>query len=771
MGILAGWKSRSCKSAFLAFSTLLVVGCSDQEEEEKAIDYASFDDAALTQMFEDGRLDEALAIIWEQRELGIADKADHLLAASIFIRQSDPVAAEAAVERAVYEGAEQPETALLTAKAKILKGDIREAQSILQEAKLNASDAFEALLLLGDTYSQMGVRSEARYYFGKAIEKRADDFRGYVGIALMDMQTLNIAEAEQNGKEAQKLNPDDPIVLYILGTIARYRGELGEAETLLNQAIIEKEGHIMAHLELASIYIEKLALEQAERELDQVYAIAPDHTLAYYYSALLQAARGDLKDAEGLLLRMGEVAWKYPPATRVLGHVAYNLKKFTTARPYLEKFLTFVPGDRPTRLALAESLNRRGESRLALEYLQPLLGEGSLDVEAMLLAASANGRLGEIDESRKMLQHVQGLGAEVALEPVRLHQIRRRLAFANFLAGDFDAAVSGLSSMIEDGEDEFINLTLLANLQQKSGEFEEAIGTANRMLELAPDSPVGHNVLSSVYYQQRQFDAALEAADKAVMLNENYASALKNKGLTLIALNKYEDAVGVLRTLNKLTPQDAHVEAMLGRSYWQNGQIQKAIPHLTKAEQAFPDSAIIKIDHAGALADLNYFAAAISKAKEARRRVGRDKKLLSYIDDVLQQWDTQLKQVEAEETAERDARRREVTARQREYVEQKAEVEAEEFAIRALRNELLAKWLAVDVFKFEEAAIDAYVKALQAADLEEAGEQDLIRKILADLEQQGVEMSVLRIETALREQMVIANRQYKSAQEKAPETG
>lgn len=58
------------------------------------------------------------------------------------------------------------------------------------------------------------------------------------------------------------------------------------------------------------------------------------------------------------------------------------------------------------------------------------------------------------------------------------------------------------------------------------------------------------------------------------------------------------------------------------------------------------------------------------------------------------------------------------------------------FKSMARRNKLFGAWAAGELGKKGE-DVDAYVRAVQAADMEEAGDADLLRKVLADFKAAG----------------------------------
>lgn len=83
------------------------------------------------------------------------------------------------------------------------------------------------------------------------------------------------------------------------------------------------------------------------------------------------------------------------------------------------------------------------------------------------------------------------------------------------------------------------------------------------------------------------------------------------------------------------------------------------------------------------------------------------------------------------------------------------------FKVSARRNRLLGHWAAEKMSLTSEEA-DAYAKAVVQADFEEAGDEDVIRKLLGDLTAAGVDMDEAGIRAALEEKSIEARRQLMS---------
>lgn len=96
--------------------------------------------------------------------------------------------------------------------------------------------------------------------------------------------------------------------------------------------------------------------------------------------------------------------------------------------------------------------------------------------------------------------------------------------------------------------------------------------------------------------------------------------------------------------------------------------------------------------------------------------------------------------------------------RERAFEAKFARDEEMQFRIAARRNRLLGEWAARQM-GLTEAEAESYAKDVVRADFEEAGEHDVIRKVLGDLTAAGVDIDEDKVRQALRNKEIDARRQ------------
>ena len=101
--------------------------------------------------------------------------------------------------------------------------------------------------------------------------------------------------------------------------------------------------------------------------------------------------------------------------------------------------------------------------------------------------------------------------------------------------------------------------------------------------------------------------------------------------------------------------------------------------------------------------------------------------------------------------------------RERAFESKFAHDEEMKFRMIARRNRLLGEWAARKMGLSEEETV-TYAKDVVRADFEEAGDEDVIRKVLGDLTAAGIDTTDVEIRETLEHKTVEAKRQLIEAQ-------
>jgi hypothetical protein len=84
-----------------------------------------------------------------------------------------------------------------------------------------------------------------------------------------------------------------------------------------------------------------------------------------------------------------------------------------------------------------------------------------------------------------------------------------------------------------------------------------------------------------------------------------------------------------------------------------------------------------------------------------------------------------------------------------------------DFRVTARRNKLLGLW-AAELMNIRGAEAEAYAKQVVSADLEEPGDEDVVRKVCRDFERHGVSMPREKIRKKMDELLAEARHQLEA---------
>ena len=82
-----------------------------------------------------------------------------------------------------------------------------------------------------------------------------------------------------------------------------------------------------------------------------------------------------------------------------------------------------------------------------------------------------------------------------------------------------------------------------------------------------------------------------------------------------------------------------------------------------------------------------------------------------------------------------------------------------QFRTEVRRNKLLGIWVATELLGLEGDAVEAYAKDVIASDLDEPGIEDVVRKVMGDLQAKGVDFSEHRLRHRMDELLIEAKQQ------------
>jgi tetratricopeptide (TPR) repeat protein len=101
------------------------------------------------------------------------------------------------------------------------------------------------------------------------------------------------------------------------------------------------------------------------------------------------------------------------------------------------------------------------------------------------------------------------------------------------------------------------------NKAMAAGAFSKAMRQYSRALELDPSNAILYSNRSATHFNLRQFAESLEDAESAILCDEKWWKAYKRKGLALIHMQRYEEAIEALEQGLEIIGKNSEMEKNL----------------------------------------------------------------------------------------------------------------------------------------------------------------------------------------------------------------
>src|SRR5580700_4103434 len=250
---------------------------------------------------------------------------------------------------------------------------------------------------------------------------------------------------------------------------------------------------------------------------------------------------------------------KSPVIGERLAEMYWKAQRQHDAVAEAQEILKRDPNDVPTRRLLA---------RIYLRLLGDLSGNGGQSE----IAARA------IDQYKEIYR-LEPTDTESALWLARLYRLRN----------EHDKAEEVLRGILKSDPDDEPAIEQLTQLLLDEGKSPEAVALLEGMTSHSP-SPVLLDLLGDAYTQTKDLAKAEQAYRRASDLDPSELSHLRGLGQTLLAEEKYPEALVVYQKLADLMPDDADVYLRTAQIYREMHQLDHAEQSLLKARQYAPGS-------------------------------------------------------------------------------------------------------------------------------------------------------------------------------------
>ena len=292
-----------------------------------------------------------------------------------------------------------------------------------------------------------------------------------------------------------------------------------------------------------------------------------------------------------------------------LGHMYEEMVQVTGKTEYATKAvdeykaaLAADPNSSYLASALAELYARTGDIREAVVQASAVIERDPDNLDARRLLGRIYLRsIGDLQGGSKDTEAILRLAIEqyeqiIRLDPASIedHLLLGRLYRLNGETPKAEAEFRTSVKLQPSSEDAVTTLALLYN---EEGDTNRALEILNSVPEVER-SPRIYSVLGYTYEQKKDFKHSIEAYRKAVDLDRDNLDATRGLAQNLLNDNQTDAALVQFKIIAAADPQDAQTLMHISEIYRRDGQFEKALETLNKAQTVAPDSMEIEYNRA-----------------------------------------------------------------------------------------------------------------------------------------------------------------------------
>jgi tetratricopeptide (TPR) repeat protein len=405
------------------------------------------------------------------------------------------------------------------------------------------------------------------------------------------------------------------LYFFALARLRSGEGDLEGALTLLRSAMEADPASPFLHTAAAQIYLQQNHGEEALAECEAAIKIDPSFLQAQLLAGNILVTLQREKEAIPYFKKVIELD---PTKEEVYLHVAvFYLKSFEYEQAVntLKALVKAVPDSPLSYYYLAKTYDQMKLPREALTYYKKAV-ELKPDFEQalveMAISQETQGLVGDAIETYKTLLEVNPSNLNVVQHLAQLYIQQRRLDDA-------------LTLLQQEGGESLENSRKIGLLLLELERYDEAVTTFKSILKTEPGAQQVRYYLATAYEEMEETDQAIAEFSQIPVDSSYYLDALGHlaylykekgelgKGVSLLqdeikrdpshvepylalaglyeSLDRFQDAIDVLKTMNETLKADPRVSFRLGILYDKTGQKELSVAMMKQVLTATPNDA------------------------------------------------------------------------------------------------------------------------------------------------------------------------------------
>lgn len=581
--------------------------------------------------------------------------------------------------------ADEPRAAYLRAVLASQKGNAEQTAEALKEVS-RSIDALppdwlvrreQLLMAAALSHYGQGNYQKAREYLDTLLSRNPSNTGAKKLLAAVYVATRDFARAQPHLEALQRLMPDDPQLLYMLGSVnlaqRRYvqatdqleraasrsdapemnrslgfsllaMGQSQKSAATLEKALAANPSDIQIGMALASIYLKLGNKGRALAIAEGMVKRTPDNPVSLNFLGALKNALGDKLAARAIYEQIVVKDSGFFPAALNLVRMDVEERRFDVARQRLDGLLKKEPDNARVLYDYGLLEQKAGRTPEAIRHLKkagevqrtdptPTLalidmhlsesnGKAALEVAKELSGRFSGNLPVMLSLARSYLAVNDEAGARNVLSSAtRLAEFDARklvgIARLQMAANDVNGAAYSLSKALQGTPDDLQSLSMIVYVEAQRGDVAKTDAALKVLSAKYPEAPETIRTMADLAFSRSQFQSAITGYRKLLGRQENSANAMALVN-AYMAANEVGKAVVFLDGWLKKNPTDPVALKVLAEAQFRNGQLEAAKKSYQKAISINANDPITLNNYANLLLRLNDPEALVTAEKAVR---------------------------------------------------------------------------------------------------------------------------------------------------------
>ena len=501
-------------------------------------------------LYAKGQVNDALAAYRKTVEIKPDFLEGNAAVITLLLQQGNLSDAALQTEQLKKFSANHPQTKYLEAQLAFQKKDFNLARELVQQVLRVVPTNVQGLQLAGAVELQLNSPVQAEGYLSKAVQLAPELALARRLLVVTYLRSGQPAKALATLLPALNKSNIDPQLLTIAGEVYLQNGDVKNAEEYFSRAAKQDPKDARSRTALALTHLMGGQVDSAFSELQEIAASDPGTTADLaLISAYLKRQEFDkaLKTIDGLEKKQPDK----PLAAQLRGTTRLAQRDVAGAKKSFERALTIDPVYFPAVASLAglDLMDKRPDD--AKKRFEAVLAKNPKNGQALLALADIAARSGGAKAEVAKL-----IGNAITANPT---EAAPRLLLVDFHLRNQDvkAALTEAQNAVVALPNSPEALEALGRSLQATGELNQAIMTYNKLVAMQPLSPQPHMRLAEAHMATKNKEAAVNSLRKGLEIKPDLIEAQRALILLDLDAKKFQEALGMARTVQKQRPKEA----------------------------------------------------------------------------------------------------------------------------------------------------------------------------------------------------------------------